>query len=134
MLIASIVFPAYVGVPQKGQRQTSHGEELRARLAVDLTCRFGRGFSAENLERFQRFYLCFLDHPICATVLRKFADSDETNQLCVTGAQPFVEPALRVDLTPGPSAKKMADRCLGRRGELFFLFVCVSLLHTDTRY
>src|SRR5262247_2703734 len=59
---------------QKGQKRAGYGEELLARLAVDLTRRFGRGFSTDNLERFRRFYLCFSDRTISATLLRKFTD------------------------------------------------------------
>lgn len=59
---------------QKGQKRAEYGEEMLARLAVDLTHRFGRGFSADNLERFRRFYLCFPELAISATALRKSAE------------------------------------------------------------
>jgi len=59
---------------QKGQKRAGYGEEMLARLAVDLTRRFGRGFSADNLERFRRFYVCFPDRPISATLSRKFTN------------------------------------------------------------
>ena len=34
---------------QRGSARANYGEELIARLAADLTGRFGRGFSARNL-------------------------------------------------------------------------------------
>lgn len=42
---------------QGGEKRAGYGEELLARLAEDLTTRFGRGFSRQNLQRFRQFYL-----------------------------------------------------------------------------
>ena len=61
---------------QKGMRRAEYGEELLQRLSVDLTARFGRGFSPDNLERFRIFYLRFPLPRISATVLRKSSTSD----------------------------------------------------------
>ena len=42
---------------QGGRERAGYGEELMARLAADLTAKFGRGFSRRNLEQMRAFYL-----------------------------------------------------------------------------
>jgi predicted nuclease of restriction endonuclease-like (RecB) superfamily len=44
---------------QRGERRAGYGEELLQRLAVDLTHRFGRGFSYPNLNKFRQLYLAY---------------------------------------------------------------------------
>jgi len=44
---------------QRGKRRAGYGEQLMARLAFDLTARFGRGFGVNNLENMRRFYLAY---------------------------------------------------------------------------
>jgi predicted nuclease of restriction endonuclease-like (RecB) superfamily len=56
---------------QGGARRAEYGEELLKRLAADLTARFGRGFSADNLERMRLFYLSYGPERISATASRK---------------------------------------------------------------
>jgi predicted nuclease of restriction endonuclease-like (RecB) superfamily len=46
-----------VEAEQKGKRRAGYGEQLIERLSLDLTQRFGRGFSARNLEQMRQFYL-----------------------------------------------------------------------------
>jgi len=41
---------------QGGEQRAEYGKELLMRLAADLTQRFGRGFSADNLENMRLFY------------------------------------------------------------------------------
>jgi predicted nuclease of restriction endonuclease-like (RecB) superfamily len=53
---------------QKGRRRAGYGEELLLRLSHDLTARFGRGFSRQNLQRFREFYLTFPHRTICPTL------------------------------------------------------------------
>jgi len=55
---------------QRGQHRAGYGEEILARLSIDLTRRFGRGFSVDNLERARKFYLTFLSAKKSATALR----------------------------------------------------------------
>lgn len=45
-----------VEAEQQGKRRAGYGEQLMARLSADLTDRFGRGFSADNLENMRRFF------------------------------------------------------------------------------
>jgi len=44
---------------QKGRVRAEYGEKILERLSVDLTDRFGKGFSAENLRLMRNFYLTF---------------------------------------------------------------------------
>jgi len=56
---------------QGGRRRAGYGEQLLAHLAADLTQRFGRGFSRQNLQRFRHFYLANPLAGICPTVSGK---------------------------------------------------------------
>lgn len=49
---------------QGGQARAEYGERLLNRLAVDLTARFGRGFSRVNLQQMRLF---FIGWEICQT-------------------------------------------------------------------
>jgi hypothetical protein len=49
---------------QGGKARAEYGEELLARLSVDLTTRYGRGFSRPGLQRMRSFYLGW---EICST-------------------------------------------------------------------
>ena len=49
---------------QAGEIRAEYGIELLKRLSVDLTARFGRGFSRQNIQNMRRFYEGW---PICQT-------------------------------------------------------------------
>jgi predicted nuclease of restriction endonuclease-like (RecB) superfamily len=55
---------------QAGKERAAYGAELLTRLSADLTKRFGRGFSVDNLERARRFYLTFVSVKNSTTELR----------------------------------------------------------------
>ena len=44
---------------QSGQERADYGEELLKHLSADLTSRFGRGFSYQNVNRFRQFYITY---------------------------------------------------------------------------
>ena len=44
---------------QAGMHRADYGEELIERLSEDLTARFGRGFSRQNLQYMRQFYLYY---------------------------------------------------------------------------
>ncbi len=44
---------------QSGQERAEYGDELIAQLADELTSRFGRGFSRQNLQDMRQFFLTF---------------------------------------------------------------------------
>ncbi len=56
---------------QEGKRRAGYGEELLKKLSADLTGRFGRGFSPDNLENMRRFYMTYKAEKISETVSRK---------------------------------------------------------------
>jgi predicted nuclease of restriction endonuclease-like (RecB) superfamily len=60
---------------QGGQERATYGETLLARLAVDLTTRFGRGFSRQNLQQMRQFYLAWPVEKICQTLSGKSAST-----------------------------------------------------------
>jgi hypothetical protein len=60
-----------VEAEQKGRRRAGYGEQLIARLSADLTGRFGRGFSVDNLELMRRFFLAYPRSVISETLSRK---------------------------------------------------------------
>lgn len=82
---------------QSGQERAAYGEEILTRLSADLTKRFGRGYSVDNLERARKFYLAFplaaksatplrisastSPAPISATALRKSQIEDVIERL-----------------------------------------------------
>ena len=55
---------------QAGKERAAYGAELLILLSADLTKRFGRGFSVDNLERARKFYLTFVSAKKSATALR----------------------------------------------------------------
>lgn len=59
---------------QGGEERAEYGTELLARLATDLSRRFGRGFSRPNLQRFREFYLLHPRKEICSTLSSKSTD------------------------------------------------------------
>jgi predicted nuclease of restriction endonuclease-like (RecB) superfamily len=55
---------------QKGKKRAEYGEEILPKLSADLSKKFGRGFSPDNLEAMRRFYLVY-EAGISATLSRK---------------------------------------------------------------
>ncbi len=56
---------------QKGEKRAMYGRALLKKLSVDLTARFGRGYSVDNLELIRRFYLTFPRSKISESMPRK---------------------------------------------------------------
>jgi predicted nuclease of restriction endonuclease-like (RecB) superfamily len=65
---------------QGGDKRAGYGEELLKLLASDLTARFGRGFSRQNLQSMRLFYLALPPERICQTLSGKSTDP----QICPT--------------------------------------------------
>src|SRR5438094_3575670 len=53
---------------QGGKARAEYGRILLPRLSADLTRRFGRGFSPDNLESMRRFYRAFPPERISETL------------------------------------------------------------------
>jgi predicted nuclease of restriction endonuclease-like (RecB) superfamily len=60
-----------IELEQGGEARASYGEALVGRLSADLTARFGRGFSRQNLQQMRQFYLTYPPDKICQTVSGK---------------------------------------------------------------
>jgi hypothetical protein len=58
---------------QDGLDRAAYGHALLKRLSVDLTKRFGRGFSERNLEQMRPFYLAWPPEQISQTPSAKLA-------------------------------------------------------------
>jgi len=58
---------------QAGEERAAYGEELLVRLAQDLTGRFGRGFSRQNLQQMRQFYLAYPSTEIRQTPSGEFS-------------------------------------------------------------
>ena len=56
---------------QGSKKKAEYGDELLKRLGTDLSERFGRGFSKQNLERMRRFYLKLGTDWIASTLSRQ---------------------------------------------------------------
>lgn len=79
---------------QGGQDRATYGEALIQRLSADLTIRFGRGFSARNIEQMRRFYQCWPAEQIRQRLSGKF----ETGQNSQTASAEL--PSLQKAQTP----------------------------------
>jgi DUF1016 N-terminal domain len=71
-----------VQAEQKGKRRAGYGEQLIARLSLDLTQQFRRGFSPNNLENMCRFFLAYSTTAISET-LSRISGSARGNNSCV---------------------------------------------------
>lgn len=74
---------------QGGEARAAYGEGLLPRLAQDLTARYGRGFSRQNLQQMRSFYLGW---PIRQTPSGKFEAE------AATGESTCSDPVLPVQL------------------------------------
>lgn len=57
---------------QEGGERAEYGTELIQRLSTELTRKFGRGFSRQNLQLMRLFYLTYSSAGICQTASGKF--------------------------------------------------------------
>ncbi len=56
---------------QKGKERADYGDEIIKRLSVDLSNRFGRGFSVTNLWQMRAFFLYWQKRPIVSTEFKE---------------------------------------------------------------
>ena len=66
---------------QAGEDRAEYGAALMERLASDLTKRFGRGFSRQNLQNMRLFYLSFPLEKIRQTVSGEFDNASIATRL-----------------------------------------------------
>lgn len=91
---------------QKGRSRAGYGEELLLRLSDDLTVRFGRGFSRQNLQRFREFYLAFRSEIICPTASGKLKEKSAIEK-CSTVSSISPGPTLQ---TPHEKVQTMSAK------------------------
>ena len=60
---------------QAGKERAEYGQALLKRLSVDLSARFGRGFSERNLEQMRLFYLSWPPEKISQTASAKLVSN-----------------------------------------------------------
>ena len=64
---------------QKGELRAEYGKSVLKELSKNLTNRFGRGFSVDNLENMRRFYITYSKEVISETSSREsLAQKSET--------------------------------------------------------
>ncbi len=56
---------------QQGEKRAEYGDEVLERLSRDLTKKFGRGFSRQNLQQIRQFYAFNPPEKICQTLSGK---------------------------------------------------------------
>lgn len=66
---------------QQGKGRAAYGTKLVARLSIDLTRRFGRGFGAVNLAQMRKFYQTWPAPEIFQTASEKLSRQDESKPL-----------------------------------------------------
>jgi len=89
-----------VEAEQQGKRKAGYGEQLIERLAEDLSVRFGRGFSRQNLWQMRAFYQTWPLKPILQTPSGEFP-------LGALASKAQTPPVLSVDT---PSLASIAGR------------------------
>ena len=63
---------------QSGEKRAEYGVALIERLAADLTKRFGRGFSRQNIQQMRLFYLAFPPLSIRQTASGELENSESS--------------------------------------------------------
>ena len=66
---------------QSGEERAEYGAALMEQLAADLTKRFGRGFSRQNLQNMRLFYLSYPPDKIRQTVSGEFDNASIDSRL-----------------------------------------------------
>nr|MCU0763112.1 DUF1016 N-terminal domain-containing protein [Hydrogenophaga sp.] len=79
---------------QGGQERADYGQALLKRLSIDLSARFGRGFSVVNLQQMRNFYRCWPPERIYQTA----SDKSPTVEPSETASRNFIDlPARQLD-------------------------------------
>ena len=92
---------------QGGKERADYGKELLKRLSVDLTGRFGRGFSVDNLQRFRSFFVAFPLSEIYATASRKSVEQKYAtpSRISAVAAGPLFQTLSAIFVTGEPTQK-----------------------------
>jgi hypothetical protein len=93
-----------VEAEQQGKRRAGYGEQLIARLSADLTVRFGRGFSPDNLENMRRFFAAY-PRPVISEALSRKSGNGLPAEKSETVSSEIRPSALQMDRPPIDSAQ-----------------------------
>ncbi|MGK2951668.1 MAG: DUF1016 N-terminal domain-containing protein [Thiobacillus sp.] len=88
-----------VEAEQQGKRRAGYGEQLIARLSADLTVRFGRGFSPDNLENMRRFFAAY-PRPVISEALSRKSGNGLPAEKSETVSSEIRPSALQMDRPP----------------------------------
>ena len=77
-----------VEIEQSGEERAAYGANLIERLATDMTQRFGRGFSRQNLWQMRQFGLAYAPERILQTLSGESRDSS-AQTICQTPSGKF---------------------------------------------
>ena len=100
-----------VAFEQGGQDRAAYGDALIARLSVDLTVRFGRGFSRQNLWQMRAFHLAWPTHRLSQTlsaksseeqILQTASGESPTGQISESASRNFIDLAALAKSFPLP--------------------------------
>ncbi len=87
-----------VELEQSGGARAEYGTALIERLATDLTRRFGRGFSRQNIQNMRLFYLSYPPEQISQTASGKFNLSSRLSIRQTASGESVINPG---DVAPG---------------------------------
>jgi len=85
---------------QGGAERAEYGEELLKRLSADLSDRFGRGFSVQNLENMRLFYVAFGAAEISQTLSRIFQTPSKQSAAMILGLPESIPSRDAIGATP----------------------------------
>ena len=76
---------------QAGKARAEYGASLLEVLAADLTDRFGRGFSRQNLQQMRQFYVAYPPGAICQTPSGKSQTASSTSIFRTSSGESLVQ-------------------------------------------
>lgn len=82
---------------QSGDERAEYGTALIERVSEELTLKFGRGFSRQNLQLMRSFYLAYSSIEICQTASGK-SSLDEQDRICQTASGKFTIAATQAHI------------------------------------
>lgn len=122
-----------VEAEQQGKRRAGYGEQLIERLASDLTQRFGRGFSRQNLQQMRSF---FLGWPIRQTLSGESSPASLQGRPVLAQERPWQlgELAQRFALPWSAYVRLLSDWAYPDENPPVGLILCADKGHALARY
>ena len=111
---------------QGGKERAEYGEALLSKLSEDLTGKFGRGFSPDNLESMRRFYMLYKDSTISETPSRKSPEMDAGAHIEI------LSPLSREAVTPSSSGYNGKSQTVSGQSVTSLSKGCSQILQTPS--